>query len=218
MPYIDEFSGDQWYYTRDGEYYAEVYPTGHPDWATTYNFVVANNPLDEHNAIIPAPPSEEYGIPITSNNKYKCRTCYNYFVRYAWDPKSGAPQSAFPEWAARVYGLNGIETFFGGMETFMYDPNADIETNVHKMLSNLSLIPVLSIPASGVDSIIYLARKEYAEAALSAALMLPVLGDVKFGGQVLKQVAVTTDPKILINNYLKLYGFVDLIPKIDDIV
>ncbi|MEK8127558.1 S8 family serine peptidase [Paenibacillus filicis] len=176
----------QGYHARDGLYYMVIYPD-HPIGKKypryLMNIMVMNNDISL-GRVVPPPPMQFNGIPITAKNKNDCGdVCLDYFIQYVlnFNGGSGAPQ--YEEWLEKMYGPNGLQKFWHSMDNLLYDENkSDIE-NYHDMLDNFGLIPVIGGPADAVNGIAYLIEGNWTDAGLSALSIVPVLGEAVGGGK-----------------------------------
>lgn len=178
---------------NNGIYYVIITPTDAP--GSSHPTIVSINVVNDSNyltRLIPAPPrTMENGTTITSKNKGKCDTCWNYFIKYVWDRGGSSPSpqlTQYDYWSKGIYGLNGLEKFWVTTESFIYNPNETPMDNLQRLIGYGGFIPVLGAGPDGLNTILYLARGQEINAGLSLVGMIPFYGDSILGVKLFKQI------------------------------
>ncbi|MDB5056269.1 MAG: hypothetical protein JWM44_4319 [Bacilli bacterium] len=176
---------------RNGWFTVTITPRDYPgfNYPTVASILVINesNYLTD---IIPAPPTRmDDGVTkVTASNKDHCGVCFNYFVKYAWDATKSHALGSYVLWSQQMYGLNGLEKFWITADKFIYDPNASPLDNLQNLIGLVGMVPVFGVGPDGINTLIYLARGDTVNAALSAVSMVPFVVDGVVGAKIFRKV------------------------------
>ncbi len=117
----------------------------------------------------------------------KCKEYYRQYVVQAHEVGHSNWYAEYVTWFKNNYGTTSLQKFFDGADKLISpDPNATLSEMIHSALFAGELIPVISVGAGGVDSIMYLSEGEYTEASLSAAGMIPFGASIKVSYRTVK--------------------------------
>lgn len=189
--YDEEFDGvAERYYARNGIYNLVIYPDdANRKWKILRKIIVKNN-MDNIQLVEPIPETNEYGQLINASNRLSSQKCFNYFMNnvYLTDGyMSENPDVSFISWSKVIYGATGLEKFWATLDAAAVEATIGSSDNpmdiVIGILNTVGMVPVVGEAADGVNTILYLVRKDYANAALSATSMIPVAGEAIVGAR-----------------------------------
>jgi|GEM_PF-2982899 len=123
-------------------------------------------------------PSVYNGKTITAKNSYNDVT-WNFFVKNIYRKGLGYDidnrSAAYDAWRQDTYGPSGLGVFFTAFDNALFE-GAPID-RLQSMLDLAGNVPVFGEPIDGVNGIIYFARGDKLNGALSMGSMVPFVGN-----------------------------------------
>lgn len=169
--------GETRYWAKNGVYKIYVFRMEGKKKKDIQQFTVRvfNDPLHRLN-VIPVPPKKYNNKTIVAADKNKCKECREYFEKYILLP-GDIPETAYVSWFGDTYGRTGIEKFWKNAEKLVTCQQGSIIDQFQCTLDTIGMVPFLGEGADAVNGVVYLIRKDYANALLSTAAMIPVAGN-----------------------------------------
>lgn len=166
------------YWAKTGIYRVLVYTEkspGRKDQVQYFNVEVFNDPLHDLN-LIPIPPMYHNGKKIVASNK-GLQSTVNYYNRYVLGPNVNVGLTDYDYWFEQMYGTTGLKKFWNTAEEIIVCTSGSPIDRLQCTIDIIGMVPVLGEAADGVNGVIYMIRGKKADALLSFASMVPVLGN-----------------------------------------